>query len=133
MPTIHIEAKLTPEDLIEAVEQLSPPELEEFAQRVLALQAQRKSPSLPPSEADLLRKINEGAPPEMQRQYDELISKRRAETLSPQEYDELLRMTEQMEGVEVRRLECLAELARVRRTPLPTLMKDLGIAPPPYR
>jgi hypothetical protein len=133
MPTIHIEATLTPEKLIEAVEQLGPAELEAFTHSVMALRARRQAPSLSLSEAELLRRINEGAPPEMQRRYDELIAKRRAETLSPEEYEELLHMTEQMESIEVRRLECLAQLARLRQTSLPELMKELGIAPPPYR
>jgi hypothetical protein len=41
-------------------------------------------------EAELLEKINQDLPPDVQRRYDELTAKRRAETLTPEEYKELL-------------------------------------------
>jgi hypothetical protein len=71
-------------------------------------------------------------PPEIQRRYDQLIAKRRAESLTPDEHDELLRLTDQMENLEARRMEHLAELARLRQTSLPALMKTLGIRTPAY-
>jgi hypothetical protein len=82
-------------------------------------------------ESDLLIKINRGVPVDLQRRYDELIAKRRAETLMPDEYDELLRLTDEIEKLDVERLECLIELARLRKTLLTNLMKELGIQPPP--
>lgn len=95
--------------------------------QVIALQAQRKAPSLPQAEAELLLKINQGMPSELQQRYDELISKRRAEILTPEEYEELLYLTEQIEHLEARRMECLAELARLRKTSLTSLMENLRI------
>ncbi len=132
MTTIQVAAQVSTDELLKAVSQLSQPELEQFASRVIALEAQRKAPSLPRAEAELLLKINRGVPPEVQRRYDELITKRRAESLTPDEHDELLRLTDQVEDSEARRLEHLAELARLRQTSLPALMKTLSIRTPAY-
>ncbi|MFW0859217.1 MAG: hypothetical protein AAGB97_03420 [Dehalococcoidia bacterium] len=62
-------------------------------------------------EAKLLLKINEGFPPELRKRYNELIAKRRAESLTPDEYDELLCLTDEVESLEALRMEYLAELA----------------------
>jgi hypothetical protein len=132
MATVRIEAELSSEDLLKAAAQLSPRDLEEFVQRILALQAQRRAPSLAEAETELILKINQGAPSELQVRYDELVAKRRAETLTPDEHAELLRLTEQMEGLELQRVECLAALARLRQTSLTAVMDALGIRPPQH-
>ncbi|MCZ8028936.1 MAG: hypothetical protein O9295_18390 [Microcystis sp. LE18-22.4A] len=46
MPTIKIQAQLSKEDLLEAVEQLSLSELEGFFQDIIALTAKHHAPSL---------------------------------------------------------------------------------------
>ena len=132
MSTVRIEAQLPTDELLKAVGQLSQPELEQFVFQVIALRARRKAPSLPRAESELLLKINQGASPDVQKRYGELIAKRRAETLTPDEYNELLRLTEQAEALEARRVEYLAELARLRNTTLAALMKDFGIRKPAY-
>jgi len=132
MPIVQVEARLSTDELLKAVGQLSRPELEQFAVQIITLRAQRRAPSLPQAEAELLLKINQGLPPEAQRRYNELVAKRRAESLTPDEYDELLRLTDQTENLEARRMEYLAELARLRQTSLVELMKNLGIRPPAY-
>ena len=132
MSTVRIEAQLPTDELLKAVGQLSQPELEQFVLQVIALRARRKAPSLPRAESELLLKINQGASPDVQKRYGKLIAKRRAETLTPDEYNELLRLTEQTEALEARRVEYLAELARLRNTTLAALMKDLGIRKPAY-
>ncbi len=132
MSTVRVEAQLPTDELLKAVGQLSQPELEQFMFQVIALRARRKAPSLPRAESELLLKINQGAPPDVQQRYRELIAKRRAETLTPQERHELLRLTEQIEALEARRAEYLAQLARLRKTTLTALMKDLGMRKPVY-
>ena len=66
MTIVQVAAQVSTDELLKAVGQLSPPELEQFAFRVLALEAQRKAPSLPRTEAELLLKINQGVPTEVQ-------------------------------------------------------------------
>jgi len=132
MPIVKVEAQLSTDELLKAAGQLSQTELEQFACQIIALRAQRQAPSLPQSEAELLLKINQGVPSEVQKRYDELVTKRREESLTPDEFDELLHLTNQIEGLEARRVEYLAELARLRQTSLTKLMKDLGIRSPAY-
>jgi hypothetical protein len=132
MPVVQVEAQLSLDELLKAVEQLSQPELGKFVSRVIALEAQRKAPSLPQAEAELLLKINQGVPSQVQKRYDTLVVQRQAETLTPDEHDELLRLTNQIEDLQARRMEYLAELARLRKTSLTALMDSLGMRTPAY-
>jgi hypothetical protein len=132
MPVVQVEAQLPTDELLRAVGQLNQSDLEQFVSQVIALRAKRQASSLPRVESELLLKINEGVPSDIQTRYTELIAKRQAETLTPDEYEELLRLTQQVEKLEVRRVEYLAELARLRGTSLTALMEILGIRPPAY-
>jgi small-conductance mechanosensitive channel len=132
MTILRVESLVSSDDLLKAVGQLNMPELERFTSEVIALQAQKKAPSLPRSESELVLKINQGLPEKFKRRYDELIEKRRAETLSQKEYKELLRMTQETEKFEAQRVECLAQLAKTRKTTLSVLMKSLGLQNPKY-
>ncbi|HKZ86487.1 MAG TPA: STAS/SEC14 domain-containing protein [Anaerolineae bacterium] len=132
MSTVHVAAQLSTDELLKAIKQLSLPELEQFVSQAIALQAQRKAPSLSRSEAQLLLEINQGLAPAVQRRYDELITKRRAETLTPHEHEELLRLTNQSEQLEARRVQLLSELARLRQTTVAELMDNLGLRPAAY-
>ena len=132
MATVQVEAQLSSSELLKAVGQLSQSELEQFVFQVIALQAQRKAPRLPRVEAQLLLKINQGVPPDIQPRYDELVTRRCAGTLTQSEHAELLRLTDRMEQMEAKRVEYLARLARLRKTSLTALMQDLNIRPPAY-
>jgi len=129
MTVIKLEAQLPSDELIKAVEQLDAPELEQFVAQVLALHARRKAPALPRAEAELLQRINRGVPADLQRRYSELIARRQAEQLAPEEHRELHWLTERIEQIEARRADDLAALARLRGTSLAQLAADLGIAP----
>jgi hypothetical protein len=132
MPTIQVEAQVSTEQLLRVVEQMPTHELNTFVASVLALRAQREAPHLSQAESDLLLKINHAIPPELQQRYNELISKRRAETLSAEEHTELLNMTDQIEKLEADRVAALADLARLRHTSVPELIFTLGIEAPTY-
>ena len=129
MPTLKVEAKLSFDDLLNAAEQLSLDQLERFKSQVLALTAQRKAPNLPKDEADLLLRINQGVSADMQKRYGELIAARKAETLTQYEHADLLRLTDQIEKHDAKRMEDMAELARLRKTSLTALMQELDIQP----
>jgi len=132
MSTIHIEAQVSPEQLLRAVEQMPPQELAAFIRHVLALRAQREARHLSQAESALMLRINQGIPADLQRRYDDLIAKRSAATLIPEEYAELLQLTDQVEQLEADRIAALTELAGLRQTSLTDLMHTLGIQPPPY-
>jgi hypothetical protein len=130
MPTLHVEAEVSPDELLQAVDQLSIADLERFVSRVLALRARRVAPSLPPEEAALLVQINRGLPTELRDRLRLLNEKCEDEALTPDEHAELLGLVANVEGLEVERIERLSRLARLRGVPLTTLMDDLGLQPP---
>jgi hypothetical protein len=132
MPTIQVEANVSPRELLRAAEQLTPPELDSFVADILALRSRRTAPCLSATEAELLGKINRGLPDELRRRFEALKARRQAETLTPQEQAELLGLTDQVEQQEVERLQALSTLAQLRKTTLGKLMDELGLQAPAH-
>lgn len=124
---IKIEAQISSLDLIQAVEQLSQAELDQFIERVLQFKAQKVASSLKKDESELLIKINQSLPQELEKLYLTLIEKRDQETLTNAEYDKLLELTETVEKHEVQRLECLIQLANIRQISLADLITQMGL------
>jgi hypothetical protein len=125
MPTIQIET----DELLKAALQLPRSELNKFVSRLQILRRQSKTPRLPKKESELLLKINQGVPEQLQQRYDALLRKRRQKKLTRSEHQELLGLSQQMEQFDVERLRLLAELAQLRGLSLPELMQQLGIEP----
>jgi hypothetical protein len=132
MTGVQTKAQLSTDDLLQAVKQLNSSELERFVWEIIAFQANRKAPGSSKDESELLLKINEGIPSDVQVRYDELIAKRKSETLTSEEYDELLQLTDQVEKLDAKRVEFLKELARIRCTSLTEIMEELHIQTPVY-
>lgn len=132
MAMVKVQAKLSTEDLLNAINQLDKRNLESLLQKILVLVARRKAQNLQKNEAELLNKINQGFPPEIQQRYDSLIARRRSENLTDAEQTELLKLTDHVENLERQRIEYLVELAQLRQMTLNQLMQQLGIQPPNY-
>jgi hypothetical protein len=130
MPTVRVEAHLSSEELLQAVQQLGPDELEQFVSEVLSLRAQRQAPCLSQSETELLLKINQGIPEDVRQRYNTLLAKRDDETLTPEEHAELLGLTEQVERLQAERVKHLVALAQLRQKSLEGVMQDLGLWAP---
>ena len=130
MPTIQLQAEVSRDALVEAAGQLSPTELDQFVAELLALRARRGPARLGGDESELLARINRGFPDDWSGRYAELIERRRDETLTPEEHQELLRLTAEAERIEGDRLSALVELAQFRGVPLRTLMDDLSLPAP---
>jgi hypothetical protein len=77
----------------------------------------------------LLLRVNEVFTPIDWKRYRELLAKRNAETISEAERMELTAISDQIETANARRIEYLAELARLRNTTVPALMSELGLQP----
>lgn len=86
-------------------------------------QAQRQ-PHLSASEAALLEKIDRGLPQETWQRYNELIEKRKAETLTADEHATLIAISDQIEEANACRIEYLVQLAQIREMPLEKLMQE---------
>jgi hypothetical protein len=91
---------------------------------------QHLPPHLPRAEAQLLKRINQGLPPATWQRYRMLKQRRDAEALTPEEHSELIQLVHEVEGWNVRRLELVAELAKLRGVAFPDLVKELGLGAP---
>jgi hypothetical protein len=132
MPTIEVRSQVSLNELLNGVAQLDTPELERFIAQVLTLRAKRIAPCLQEEEAGLLEKISQGLSLEAQQRYDELTTKRRAATLTPEEHQELLTMIDLIERADAERAQALTDLAQLRNVSMTALMDELGIRPPDY-
>src|SRR6266487_3791351 len=93
---------------------LSNAQLETLMPQVFALRTQRGRNVLSARETKLLQQINRGLPTPLQKEFDWLVEKRRAGTLTEGEIRRLHRLTERAELLDARRLRCLVELSGLR-------------------
>jgi hypothetical protein len=84
-------------------------------------------PHLSKAESELMQRINQGLPEEIWLRYHDLVSWRKAETLTPEQHRELILLSDQVEMDYAQRLGLVLELARLRGTTLESQMKTLGI------
>ena len=132
MTMVEVRTQVSVHDLLTGVAQLDTPELDRFVTQVLALRAKRFAPGLAKQEAELLLKINQRWSPESQKRFDELMTKRQAELLTPTEHQELLTMIDRSEQADAERAQWIGNLAELRGTSVLELMQDLGIRTAPY-
>jgi hypothetical protein len=83
-------------------------------------------------EAELLQKINVALPEMDWEYYHSLIAKRQAETITSDELDTLVSITDRLEIANAQRIQHLIELAKLRGKSLEAAMEDLGIRPASY-
>jgi hypothetical protein len=130
MPSIEIKSaiKVEMDEILDGISNLKTPELETFLQEVAHLLAKRKHKTLSKRESELLLKINE---PHLlngeQEEYDLLYQKLENETISPTEHQRLLELIQLKEKKGVEKMQCLVELAQIRKVSLKALMNELGI------
>jgi len=134
MPTVQVTSRIEIdfEEVLQGMARLQMQDLERFVERVIALQAQRRVPSLSKHEAELLQKINQGLPIEARKRYEELNDKLHEESIAPEEHQELLQLVDRLELADAERLQHLIELARIRNVSVDTLMSQLDIRRPAY-
>ncbi len=107
-------------------------ELDQVMQEILILRRKKLPSVLTQNETELLKKINTGAPSVIQKRYNFLVKKRNNETLTDEEYQELLELTAYMENLGVKRLEYLLELAKLRNLSLDEIVEQLQLKPRLY-
>ncbi len=121
------------DELLKAVDNLSEPDLDHLVDRALFVRARRKANVLTTEETALLLTINQSISSTLHDRYTALLEQRDDETLTADEYAELLAISNQIEAFGVKRIEALAKLATLRQVPLIKLMDDLGIQSPGVR
>ncbi len=129
MPVIQVEARVSPEQLLRAVDQMSLEELGAFAQKVLELRARRVAPVLSPEEASLLARVNATLASTERARYAELTRRREEERLTAAEHAELVALSDALEAFDADRAAALAEIAQARGATLGAVMASLGVPP----
>lgn len=125
-----VEAQVDTKQLLQAIEQMPQPDFETFVTQVLKLRAQRQVQSLSLSESELILKIKQSIPDDIQQQFNELIEKQRSMALTNAEHARLIQLTDQIEDLDAKRIEYLAQLAQLKQKLLVEVMQDLSIHPP---
>jgi len=134
MSTLQIEIDGQTAKRLRQISQREKRDLSDVAARLLtdAVRAVHLRPANAAVEAELLRQINTGWTAERWQRYHDLVAKRRAESLSPDEHRELITLTDEREIAHAQRLERLLELAQLRQTTLDVVMEQLGLQAPGY-
>jgi hypothetical protein len=129
MPKVHItsQIEIDLDEVLQGLARLGAKELEQFIDKVIALQAQRRAPSLSKNETELLQQISRGLPADIRQRYEALNAKLHDETITPQEHEELLTLIDRIELADSERMQRLVALAQLRGVSVDTLMEQLGI------
>ena len=119
--------KVTPQQVLADLATFSAIQLDRLVPEVLALRVEKRKLGLSRRETSLLRGINRARPEAKRAAHAALAAKRREESLTTAEHQELLRLSDELESLNARRLRCVSELAGLRGTTVSKLMSELGI------
>ena len=108
---------LSVEQLLEAVEHLSPAEQREFQRRLTARQAEKDGGS-GPGEATLVRAAQSRLPAAAERRLRRLIARSERGRLTAKELADYQSLAQEAQRIDAARAEALAELARRRGHPV---------------
>ena len=131
MTTVQFKSEVSIEldQLLTGVAQLDTPDLEQLLIQIQQVLAHRQNPSLPKLELELLQKINQALPEEIQQKYNDLSAKMRSLTITPEEHQDLLKLIDVVEQADSDRLQYLIQLSQLRNISLTELMQQLQIQP----
>ena len=113
MASLPLSGPMNVEQLLEAVEHLSPADQREFQRRLAAHQG--KNGSQAPDEAALLRTARARLSASASRRLRRLIARSERGELTPKELEEYQALAKDAQRIDAARVEALAELARRRR------------------
>ena len=114
-----------------SISDLNADDLEKVLSKVATFLARKKVPHLTKEEANLILKIHEGLPDDVESRYQELQSKLLQEEISDQEHQELLGLIKLSEQKANERLKYIIELSFLWDTSTDEVMERLDLKPPP--
>jgi len=125
----EMSASNTVSELVQTARQLSDGDFERFYEQIQRLHA-RKAVDEQQREADrLLKKLSTPLPRRVQMRWNYLIARRDSNTITAEEYAELLHLTEVVEKHDLMRLKWMAKLSEVSRIPLSQIPQHYGLQP----
>jgi hypothetical protein len=121
--------QITISELLQGVGQLSVREFEEFFNKIQSIRTQKIPNSLNDDENKLLKQIKTSVLSTKQVRFNYLIARRDASIITVNEYDELLKLTEDIEKSDTIRLKRMAKLADLKGISLKEALNTFGITP----
>ncbi|MDZ7880728.1 MAG: hypothetical protein U5L45_23840 [Saprospiraceae bacterium] len=121
--------QITISELLKGVGQLSVREFEEFFIKIQSIRTQKIPHSLSDDENKLLKQIRTSVLAPKQVRFNYLVARRDASTLTVNEYEELLKLTEEIEKSDIVRLKRMAKLADLKGISLSEIPQIFGITP----
>lgn len=129
MPTLEARPASNTDAIFEAVTHLNEEDFKSFLLRMLLLNAQKKTPLLADSEANLLGLIRRKPTPAFKGEYRALKRKRDDETLTPNEQERLIELSDELEQHNALRYAALGALAKIRGVSWDELKEKLHLKP----
>lgn len=118
--------EISTENLLNAVAQMPEKEFNRFVESAKKLRIKNRNSD---KETKLIHKINFVFESFPSQRYEELNTKFKSNTLTKDEYEELLKLSDKSEMLNSKRLEYITEVANIRRQTLEEVMHNLGIKP----
>lgn len=116
--------EISTENLLNAVVRMPEKDFERFLKNAKQIKER---------ETKLINKLEDfDLSPEKRKVYRQLLKKFRAEKISPEEHQKLIALTDELENLNVERVKCLIEIAKIRNSTLDEVIKDLNIKPKSY-
>lgn len=119
-------------ELLHNVGQLSTREFEEFFIKIEFLRVQKISSDAIVEENKLLKQIKTRLRSSKQVRFEYLVARRDARTITEQEFNELLKLTDDIEKNDLIRLKRIAKLADLKRMTLPEVVRLYNLQPMQY-
>ncbi len=124
MSTSATPSSLSVEQLLQAVDQLSPAQRCEFQRRLASRQEQATDQD--PDDAALVQAAKARLPVAAERRLKRLIARSEQGKLTPKELADYQALAQEAQRIDVTRAEALAELARRRGKPVQEVQAELG-------
>ncbi|MCP4418960.1 MAG: hypothetical protein GY805_20275 [Chloroflexi bacterium] len=123
-----VQVEVSPNALLKAVEEMSLDDLNEFVNAMLLVRARRIAPSITTNETELLDRINKTVLSPLEKERMRKLSDMLAEeSITEEEHQELIDLTDKSELLNVERLTAVSQLATLRQKPFRDVMMELGL------
>jgi predicted transcriptional regulator len=114
-------------NLLQDIAQLDTSSIEQLKADMEVILAKRKQIVKQKKEQQLVQKIHQYTASDTYKRYQVLLEKSRLETITTEDYQELMALTTQIENNNTERLEHLMTLAKIRQKSLREVMQELGL------
>ena len=121
--------QITVNELLNSVGQLSIRDFEEFFTKIQSLRAQKSPLQLNEVEHKVLKQINGSLLSAKQVRFNYLIARRDAQIITDNEFNELLKLTDDIEKSDNIRLKRIAKLADIKGFSLSDIVRIYNIKP----